>query len=669
MSGDSHNPQEDLLNWLKAHLPEVFVEGKIDPAALKKTLGESVNEENERYGLTWAGKSNCFRVIQEPTTATLKPAREESVNFDDTENVFIEGDNLEVLKVIQKPYYGKVKMIYIDPPYNTGNDFIYNDDFKKSRKEYLDEAGEIDENGNLRSDGLMKNSKDRGHYHSDWLNMMYPRLFLARNLLSKDGVICVSIDENEVKNLKAIMDEIFGEENFAGEIVWKNSSKNDQAYVSIQHEYILFYVKNKTENGGEWKEQKEGLEEIYKAFDGFKLKHGNDWEAIHKEALNFYKQFPESNPIFDCKHYSWMDERGIYFPADISGPNYGQYRYDVTHPVTGKVCKEPSSGWRYPEKTMLQRIKDGFVHFGKDETTVPKNKTYLSETESQSLTSVKYKDGRVSSNKLETLLGGKYFTNPKDGDLLANIFRALEDTDDYIVMDFFAGSGTTAHAVMTLNAEDGGKRKCISVQLPELCDEKSEAHKAGFKTIAEICKERLRRAGKQIEEVVAEKRGHLNGLSEVYGYKNREIREVQGDMEKPAYNFDYGFKVFKLQNSNFKIWESQIADAEKLAEQMDIFVDNNKGKSDQEAVLYELIVKSGLDLNAKVEEKGGFYSINNGELVVCLAEALTQNLVDEILSGKPPKVLCLDSSFGGNDQLKTNTALQTESAGIEFKVI
>jgi adenine specific DNA methylase Mod len=273
-------------------------------------------------------------------------------------------------------------------------------------------------------------------------------------LLTRDGVIIVSIDENEVTNLRKICDEVFNANNYAGEIIWKNSSKNDQAYISIQHEYLLFYVKDKFENTGEWFEQKEGIDEILKAFNDFRDKLGNDWKAIHKAALDWFKQFPESNPISSSKHYSWMDERGVYFPDNISGPNFGQYRYDVKHPKTGGICKEPASGWRYPESTMTERIKANLIHFGDDETTVPNNKTYLANTTNQSLTSIKYKDGRVASKTLAKLMGKNCFTNPKDVSLLIQIMKAIRLSDGDIVLDFFAGSSTTAEAVMEM-ASDG----------------------------------------------------------------------------------------------------------------------------------------------------------------------------------------------------------------------
>ncbi len=281
MNGESLNIKDDNLNKLKTVLPELFSENQLDWEKVKAHFSDNIVFANERYTLNWAGKSDAFKVLQQPTTATLKPAPEESINFDTTGNVFIEGENLEVLKVLQKSYYGKVKCIIIDPPYNTGNDsFIYPDSFKENKADYEKRIGDKDEEGFLMKEGYFrKNSKDSGHFHSNWLSMMYPRLFLAKNLMRDDGVIFVHIDENEVHNLRLMMNEIFGEENYAGEIVWKNSSKNDQAYISIQHEYILAYVKNKSENLGEWTERKEGLEEIFKAFDGFRKKHGSDWDT------------------------------------------------------------------------------------------------------------------------------------------------------------------------------------------------------------------------------------------------------------------------------------------------------------------------------------------------------------------------------------------------------
>lgn len=658
MNGESLNIQQDNTEKLKQLFPELFSENKLDWEKLKAAFSDDINFANERYVLNWAGKADAFKALQIPTTATLKPVPEESVNFDTTQNVFIEGENLEVLKVLQKSYYNKVKCIIIDPPYNTGSDsFIYPDRFKENKTDYEKRVGYKNEEGYLLKEGLFrKNSKDSGHYHSNWLSMMYPRLFLAKNLLKDDGVIFINIDENEIHNLRLLGNEIFGEENYAGEIIWKNSSKNDQSYISIQHEYILCFVKSKTTNVGNWEEKKEGLEEIYQAFNLFKKKHGDNWEAIHKEAVAWYKKFPASNSISNSKHYNWMDNKGVYFPADISGPNFGQYRYDVLHPITGNICKEPASGWRFPKETMKQRVKEGLVHFGKDETTVPNNKTYLKDTEYQSLTSVKYRDGRVASKLLNNLLDGNYFNNPKDTDLIEDLLKALKINDSDIVLDFFAGSGTTAQAVLELNKEDGGSRKFILVQLPELTDENSEAYKAGFKTIADISKERVRRVITKIQtETTSEekkKEGELN---------------LGGKNSMPA-SIDLGFKAFEIAPSNFKIWRGNEINEENLVQQLDAFTNPVNESSQEQNLLYELMIKAGYKLTDQVEEKEKYYFVCNGELIIALTE-INQTVIDKILSDKPKKVIALDKLFAGNDQLKTNAVLQMRDAGVEFKTI
>lgn len=353
-----------------------------------------------------------------------------------TNGLLVHSENFQALNLLQERYREQVKCIYIDPPYNIGgNDFPYKDSYQ----------------------------------HSSWAAMMFDRLDLSKNFLINSGVFAQYIDENEHILSSQIISAVFNQENRSGDIIWKNSSKNDQSYVSMQHEYLLTAVKNKVVNLGNWTELKEGLDEIYSAFEGFKKQYGTDWKAIHKAALEWYKQFPESNPIVDSKHYSWMDERGVYFPDNISGPNYGQYRYDVIHPITGKICKEPSSGWRYPETTMKQKIKDNLVHFGDSEETVPNNKTFLKNTENQSLTSIKYRDGRVASKLLQAMFDGKVFKNPKDVDLGMRLLKAFE-TDESLILDYFAGSGTTGHAVINLNREDGGNRKYILVEMGNYFD-------------------------------------------------------------------------------------------------------------------------------------------------------------------------------------------------------
>ncbi len=618
MDGKSINPQEELLELLKQKFPEVFSEGFVDCQKLKQTLGEDVDLENERYGMTWAGKNNCFRVIQEPTTATLKPTRDESVDFDKTENLFIEGDNLEILKILQKPYYGKVKMIYIDPPYNTGGDFIYNDNFRQDKAEYDEKAGIKDGNGDLRGDGLMKNTKDRGHYHSDWLNMMYPRLFLARNLLRQDGVIFVSIDDNEVKNLRMVMDEIFGEDNFEGHIHWRrrhNQPNDPKKLVALVAEHILVYAKNK--------------------------------EVLKKSGVGKLELTGKfSNPD--------NDERGVWNSKPWKvGSNQTGSRYKITLP-NGEIADEE---WMGDKSTFNTLLKDNRIYFPKNGGGLPRKKIFKSERETEGQSATNWFEHSLFGHNQEASMecaelfdGNKnIFDNPKPIKLLKKLTMLGNVSDGELILDFFAGSGTTAHAVMALNAEDGGARKFIQVQLPELCDEKSEACKAGYKTIADISKERIRRAGKKIKD---EKEKQLN---------------LDGG------KLDTGFKVFKLDDSNFKIWRTDVKDEKALIEQMNIFVDNVKEESTQDNILYELILKSGLNLNVDIAKKEAdkktYFLVDEGKLVICLENKITQALIDAILADKPEKIICLDKAFGGNDQLKTNTLLQVESAKIDFKVI
>ncbi|MBU0661467.1 site-specific DNA-methyltransferase [Patescibacteria group bacterium] len=639
MNGKSLNAQEELLAMIREKFPEIFTEGKIDCDRLKQTLGDEVEMNIEQYGMNWAGKSNCFRVIQEPTTSTLKPIREESVNFDATENLFIEGDNLDVLKVLQKSYYGKVKMIYIDPPYNTGNDFIYNDNFKQKKSDYEEDAGIVDDEGNYRNDGLMKNSKDRGHYHSDWLNMMYPRLFLARNLMKDDGVIFVSIDDNEVHNLRMIMNEIFGEENFLGSLIIQTATDNNPTQINTEHEYIICYAKDKIKQGF-WIGKNNNALKIQIKYDELKQKYINNLNLIQKELRTWIKE--HKNELPKVSHYDNVDKRGVFHDGDIANTKFGGYRYDVIHPETGKVCKIPDKGFRFPKETLDNMIKEDNILFGVDHNVLIKPKKRL-ENARDALKTMIYEDGRSSSKIVDNLIGRSVFNNPKSINILNRLCNFVVQDGD-MILDFFAGSATTAHAVMALNAEHGGNRKCISVQLPELCDEKSEAYKAGYKTIADIAKERIRRAGKKIKE-------------------EKQLDDT----------FDLGFKVFKLEESNFKIWRNDVKDVEQLLRQMDFFVDNVKEDSTQENILYELVLKSGLDLNVSVEKKDvgntSYFSINNGKLAICLENGVNKNLIDAILAGKPEKFICLDEAFGALDQLKKNTFLQMASAKIDFKVI
>ena len=492
MDGKSLDIKTEKLQALKQIIPEAFTENKIDWEKLKATLGEDIEFKNERYVLNWAGKADAFRVLQAPTTSTLAPCPEESINFDATKNIFIEGENLEVLKVLQKSYFDKIKMIYIDPPYNTGNDsFIYPDRFAESKEEYLSRIGDKDESGYMTREGLFrKNSKDSGHYHSNWLSMMYPRLFLARNLLQADGVIFVSIDDNEMHNLRLIMNEIFGEENFIAQFIWKSRQNKDNRNVtgaSIDHEYILCY--------------------------GRKLKGSS-------RNLNQYK-----NPDSD-KRGVWASGNMVGLATEDKRPNL---HYDLINPLTGINYGKPKLGWRYDKKTMDNLIKEDKILWPSENSGRPRRKIFLFDLKSQSTGFASIIGLKIYTTKgtkeIDDLFGDRLFDFPKPSELIKEIIIQGLEKDD-MFLDFFAGTCPAAQAILSLNKEDIGNRKFICVQIPEKCEKNSEAFKAGYKTIADIGKERIRRVIKKIKE------------------ERKKTKDLFKKNEKP----DLGFKVFKLKN-------------------------------------------------------------------------------------------------------------------------
>ncbi|MCM0060123.1 MAG: site-specific DNA-methyltransferase [Algoriphagus sp.] len=648
MDGTSLTPEQEKLNALLQVLPEAFSEGKIDWEKLKATLGDNINFSNERYVLNWAGKSDAFKVLQTPTTKTLVPAKDESVNFDNTENLFIEGENLEVLKVLQKSYFGKVKMIYIDPPYNTGNDsFIYPDKFSESKADYEKRVGDKDEEGYMTKDGMFKkNSKENGQYHSNWLNMMMPRLYLAKNILRQDGVIFVSIDDNEVHNLRLLMNEIFGEENFMANIIWEKRftrSNNSKTFATLT-EHILCYRKSQS------------LTELKAPRD--------------EKADSIY-----SNPD--------NDHRGVWTSVSYVNPASKTQRpnlsYELTNPFTNEKVIHPTNAWKYEKEKYLIHEKENRLYWGeKGNNTYPRLKRFLSEMDDK-MVPVNFwnrKDAGTTdeaSKQLDELMGGKLFDFPKPHTLVSKAMGIGMSKDD-VILDFFAGSGTTAHAVIDLNKQDGGNRKYICIQLPELCEEKSEANKAGYNTIADISKERIRRAGKKIgEEIQAEIKKIKGEITKLQGEipteeTKTEIENLKTTIEQ-LNNQDLGFKVLKLEESNFKQWQQiEGKDAKALAEQMKLFVDPVSESATIENMVYELLLKSGKDLNSQIEKKDSFFKINGTELVLLLEKA-TQEIIDAVITEKPIKVIALDKLFKGNDQLKTNTVLQMKDAGIEFKTI
>lgn len=529
-ANETVNINDDTMKKLKADFPSCFTsEGKFDLLKFKELLSDSIDITNEGYELNFLGKSYAKYLTSLDEDTLLVPDEEhnkQDINVN-SQNIYITGDNFDSMKHLLNSYRGLIKCIYLDPPYNTGSDgFTYHDKFSFTVPTLMEKLNLSEVEAERVLDLTTRGSAS----HSAWCMFMLPRLLMARDLLTKDGIVVISIDESEHANLKLLCDDVFDERNYAGEIIWKNSSKNDQDYISMQHEYILFYVKDKDINNGAWKEKKEGLDEIFKAFEGFRKQTDNPNE-IHKLALEWYKQFSESNPIYGSKHYSWYDDiKGVYFPDNISGPNFGQYVYDVIHPVTGKVVKAPASGWRYPESSMTELIKNGGVHFGKDETVVPNKKTYLVDTQYQSLTSVKYKDGRVASKLIENLLGGKYFSNPKDVDLMASIFTALGIGNNDIVLDVFSGSGTTAQTVMKMNAEKGTNIRYIHLQLDEAVKEKDAPYKAGYRTIDEIGRARIEASEKLIKEET--------GADIDYGYTYFYIKQIENESIERMEEFD-----------------------------------------------------------------------------------------------------------------------------------
>jgi adenine-specific DNA-methyltransferase len=678
MNGESLNITQDNLDKLQTLFPDIFTEGKIDMEKFKATFSNDINFANERYVLNWAGKSDAFKVLQIPTTATLKPQPDQSVNFDTTQNIFIEGENLEVLKVLQKSYYGKVKCIIIDPPYNTGNDsFIYPDSFKENKAEYEKRIGDKDEEGYLMKEGLFrKNSKDSGHYHSNWLSMMYPRLFLAKNLLRDDGVIFVHIDNNEIHNLRLLMNEIYGEENFIECITWnKRVPKNDKGIGNI-HEYILIYVKDNSLKH-EFLMQKNGLEDIDELVQKLKKKKVELSEA-EEEIQKLYnkKGYDRGITLYNSldKDFRLWGKINMSWPnADTFGP-----RYDVKHPKSGKIVKVPDRGWRWKQETFneaagivdgkyksILELHDGTfmcgkIWFDKDENTQPSSINYLDEVDSlllRSILSLK-SDGGIEVEKL--FEGKSIFSYPKPTSLVSLLIKSLVSNDNGIILDFFSGSGTTAHSILQLNQEDNKNRKFILVQLPELCEENSEAFKAGYKTIADISKDRIRRVIKKIETENSKPKqlGIDIGTSSV-GWA------ITGESNK---NLDLGFKVFKLSSSNFKIWRGSEITEENLVEQLDAFTNPVREDSKKDNMLFELILKAGYLLTDKIEVKEKFYAVNNGELIIALEE-INEKIIGNIISAQPKKVITLDNLFTDNDQLKANTVLQMKDTGIDFKTI
>jgi adenine-specific DNA-methyltransferase len=598
---------QDNIDKLKALFPEIVTEGKIDFKVLQQVLGQELEEEEEYYRFTWAGKSQARREAHKPSTGTLRPAREESLDWDTTQNMYIEGDNLEVLKLLQKSYAGKIKMIYIDPPYNTGKDFVYKDNYKDNLKNYQEVTGQIDSEGNKTS----TNSDSDGRYHSNWLNMMYPRLRLARNLLKDDGVIFMSIDDNEIENLKKLGNEIFGESNFVANIIWqkKYAPQNDAKYFTDNHDHILLYAKNKS-----------------------------IWDII-----------PLPRTEKQNKYYVNDDEdgRGLWRTDNILVKSFTQSRvFPIINPNNQKSYLPPTGRcWRYSKDSLEKMIFENRIYWGKDGNGAPQVKRYLREVK-QGVTPLtiwtrdEVGDNQEGKNELNKLFDFPTFDTPKVVRLIKRMINLSCNQND-IILDFFAGSSTTSHSILDSNIIAEKQLNFIEIQLPEEIDNNSDAYKNGLTHITEIGKERIRRVVQKIKE---------------------EHPEKSKDM-------DLGFKVFKLDSSNIKSWDGN---PENLEDSLFDAVGNIKTDRTEEDVLHEILLKYGLDLTLPIEEKTiegkKVFNVGLGSLFICLADGITSKVAEGIGQWKEDcspeicRVIFKDNGF--TDVEKTNSVQTLKRYGI-----
>ena len=652
-----------------------------------------VDGREERYQFTWPDKKKSVLLANAPISKTLRPCREESVDFDNTENLYIEGDNLEVLKLLQETYLGKIKMIYIDPPYNTGNDFVYEDDFAQNTEEYLSNSGQFDEDGNR----MVQNTESNGRFHTDWLNMIYPRLRLAKNLLCEDGVVFISIDGNEVDNLRKLCDEIFGEECFVDCITWnKRVPKNDNKGIGNIHEHILVYNRSSSSNR-QFTMLKDGLQDIYDLLDSLKKKHVPIPEAEKElKALYSKKGYDRGITLYcnlDDDYEPWGKINMSWPNAETFGP-----RYDVLHPTTNKPTKVPDRGWRWNESTFrsqldyshtIQRYDGSYmcgnIWFAKDENTQPSSIKYLRDVGRMLLRSIisLKSDGGIEVEKI--FEGKSFFSYPKPVSLLNLLIDSLDEKDG-LYLDFFSGSATTAHAVMQLNAEDGGHRKFIMVQLPEATDEKSEAYKAGYKNICEIGKERIRRAGEKIKEEIKYPQNSKDDKPLVatgqqyireYGADTKTVLSVDQtfmDLEtgerdcehfnpfskKDKYRFhpdllDTGFRVLKCDTSNMKDVYYRPDEVTQMA--IGDYANNIKDDRTPEDLLFQVMLDLGILLSSKIEETTiagcKVFNVADGFLYACFDSDVSDEVVTAIAKEQPYYAVFRDSGMA-SDSVLTN---------------
>lgn len=632
----SHNWHQERLNTLKNLFPDLFTdEGKLNQSELKKMVDSESVSETERYEFRWFGKSASKRNAFSPSNATLVFDESRSVNPTESENLIIEGENLEVLKLLSLSYRERVKCIYIDPPYNTGKDFVYSDNYSQDRKGYWEDAGVLEDGFKVDS-----NAESDGRYHSNWLNMMYSRLLIARQLLREDGVIFISIDDNEVHHLRKLSDEVFGEENFAGQIIWQTATDNNPTQIATEHEYVLCYTKD-INTQDFWEIPSENGKIIQEKYDELKITFDSDIDKIQSELRKWIRKQSNGDDLSGVSHYSYVDENGVYYPGNSANTKPGGYTYDIIHPVTKNVCSKPDYGYRFTLETFLEADKRGDVQWGDDDRTIPKIKKRL-DTVSQRLKSNYYEDNRGTTADLKALFNGvKVFNNPKSVTFIKHILK-FTTSDQDIVLDFFGGSGSTAQAIYELMQEGGSTRKFILVQLPELIDQKSEAFKAGYKKISDITIERNRRV---IENIIAAKKKAQPDLF-TDGHKEDALKGL-------------GFKVFKLVKSNFPRVEFA-PDPEKTTEENIELLKKYIAEKEAQLVsafnrddlITEILLKHGFNLNYSLAKRTEFkknevFLATDGEkeTLICLDISIEKDTLEHFKTNHDLPFICLERAL------------------------
>jgi len=584
----------------------------VDFDALRQELSDHVVEgQQERYQLDWPGKRAAAFAANAPIAKTLRPMRNESVDFDTTRNLFIEGDNLDALKLLQESYLGKVKLIYIDPPYNTGNDeFVYPDDYSEGADEHLVRSSQVNDAG----ERLRSNPDSNGRFHSDWLDMIYPRLKLAKSLLTPDGYIVVSIDDAEFSAMELLLDEVMGASNKLAVLVWDRNRKNDARFFSVGHEYMLVYAREKTiltEHGIRLREPQAGIAEAREFFAGVVRRNGQDWSEAQAEWRKWTTSFPKDDERRKLSRFSKVGPRGPFRDdGDIAWPGGGGPKYEVRHPTTGKACKMPPGGWRYPTKARFDElVADGHIVFGIDETTMPRPIRYLFESEGLVMSSVNYSYAQTATVDFEELMAGKVFDNPKSFKDLARLINYLSGPSD-TVMDFFAGSASTAHALLHLNATTGSERRFILVQVAEPIPAESVAHAHGYRTIADLARDRIRRVD-----------ASLGG--------------------------DFGFRALRVDTTNMADTQST-ADALGQGELVGM-IDSVKPDRTDEDLLFQVLIDWGLDLSLPFERERErereIFRVADDALIACFSEEVSANVVTYIAKRQPLRAVFRDSAF------------------------